>query len=1150
MPSGFLDLELHHKTLSLSGFEGGSLSYFLSFYHQKFNKNLCIVTTNNKESYQIAEDLRFFSKSSLQIDVFDSWEVYPYYKLSPKNEVLHKEIEILYRLLYDKTPKITIIPIESLARRLPTKEFFKRSILKLSLQDSIDPKEFGKKLIHLGYQRVSLVEDSGTFAIRGGIIDVFSPQDEYPSRIDLFGDQIESLRTFNSQTQKKIKNIDELTILPAHHILFEEIQKSWKSKLKTLSDAKEKSKSLRDDIQDKVEEKIYFGGIETYLTLFYEELGNLFDYIDKESTFVYTDKAKTFDHHKKEFQKLKKIQKESESLETLFDPGDLFLSLKEISEKSSSFNKIIFNDFDPEAQKVKIFPNSSLIQKPKLVGNELELRPLTNSLKKYLKEDYHIFIGSDSLSQAHRIHDILSSFHIPLQLIQNQKEKEEEFEFFYNQKRRPSHISILPQTLSEGFHIEKEIWISEKEIFGKKYKKPRSRQKNLEAFSSFSELEEKDYIVHELHGLGRYLGLIKLQIQNFANDFLLLEYLGGDKLYVPVDQFDRIYRYASKDKETVSLDKLGGKTWKKTKEKVKKKTRKLAKELLEIQAERKTRKGHAYSGSKELFEEFEASFPHEETADQIQAISEIIKDMEEPQSMDRLLCGDVGYGKTEVAMRAAFKAVLDKKQVAFLCPTTILAIQHLESFKERFKDHAVEVAALSRFLKKKDEKEIIERIKSGQVDIIIGTHRLLSKDIKFNDLGLLIIDEEQRFGVDQKEKIKKFKKLIDVLTMTATPIPRTLNSSLMGLRDLSVINTAPVDRLSIQTHVSAFDEMIVKDAILREVNRGGQVFFVHNRVQTIQTIKERLQKILPQIKIRVGHGQMKEEELEKVILDFIHGKFDLLLSTTIIESGIDIPNANTMIINRADRFGLAQLYQLRGRVGRSHHRAYCYLLTPDADMMTKDARKRLAVIQKFTDLGSGFKIASHDMEIRGAGNILGDEQSGHIHAVGYELYAKLLDEAIAILQGQFEEEDIEPEIKISLPASIPENYVSDTKLRLGLYKQIASAKSIEECQSIQDEWLDRFGELPSSVINLIQLIKLKVLCKSLKILSLSRSGHGFLFKIHKKNPIPTDYFLDKIKKNSKNKILADGSFYFEENFDESKILIFVEEVLQEMKYYT
>jgi transcription-repair coupling factor (superfamily II helicase) len=655
--------------------------------------------------------------------------------------------------------------------------------------------------------------------------------------------------------------------------------------------------------------------------------------------------------------------------------------------------------------------------------------------------------------------------------------------------------------------------IAEEEIFGPRLKRRGlSETRKKQILTSLAELKPGDYMVHLDFGVGVYRGLQHIALQGAEGDFLLLDYAGNDKLYLPVDRINLVQRYIGADGVEPRVDRLGTASWEKAKSRARAAVEEMAEELLKIYAARQVEQGFAFSPPDDLYREFEASFAFEETPDQMAAIEDVIRDMERAKPMDRLVCGDVGYGKTEVAMRAAFKAVMDGKQVAVLVPTTVLAQQHLETFTERFKAYPVRIGMLSRFRSPKEQKELLAGVKKGDIDIVIGTHRLLQKDMTFKDLGLLIVDEEQRFGVSHKERLKQFRAVVDIMTLTATPIPRTLYMSLMGIRDLSIIDTPPVDRLSIKTYVSRFSDELIREAVLRELRRGGQIFFVHNRVQSIEAMAEHLRRLVPEAKIVTGHGQMDEKELERVMLAFMHGESNLLLCTTIIESGLDIPNANTLIVNRADAFGLAQLYQLRGRVGRAKQRAHAYFLIPGEGAISSDARERLKILQDISELGAGFRIATHDLEIRGGGDLLGARQSGNIAAVGFELYTEMLEETIRQLKGEDLQERVEPEIKLRVPAFVPEEYVKDPNQRLVIYKKLTQAGTEEEIAEVADELVDRFGKLPLAASYLLEVMQIRIGLKNLLIKEVEFDGKRLIFAFHPKTPVSPDIIVALIRK--------------------------------------
>ena len=685
----------------------------------------------------------------------------------------------------------------------------------------------------------------------------------------------------------------------------------------------------------------------------------------------------------------------------------------------------------------------------------------------------------------------------------------------------PVGLTVTTGSLDSGFRLveEKRIVICDDEIFGpRSHRRIRRRQQVFE--SSLADLKIADLVVHADYGIGRYLGLVHLKTGAVEGDFLHLEYAGEDRLYLPVERIEKVQKYVA-DGGNPRLDKMGSGAWEKAKLRARATIEELARDLLQVQARRRLAKGFSYAPPDRLFREFEAAFPYEETPDQLEAIEAVLDDMISPRPVDRLICGDVGYGKTEVAIRAAFKAVLDSRQVAVLVPTTVLARQHLETFRQRFADYPVVVEMLSRFRTPAEQKRIIERTAAGQVDILIGTHRLLQRDLRFKNLGLIVVDEEQRFGVTHKERLKKMRAEVDVLTLTATPIPRTLHMSLAGLRDLSIIDTPPVDRQAIRTYVTRFDDDLIRDAILRELRRGGQIYFVHNRVQSIDAMADFLRQLVPQAKIGVGHGQMPEKELETVMLDFIEARINLLVCTTIIENGIDIPAANTMIINRADCFGLSQLYQLRGRVGRSHQRAYAYLLIPGEGVLTRDARERLKVLQEQSELGAGFRIARHDLELRGAGDLLGARQAGQVAAIGFEMYTELLEETIHELQGQEREARIDPEVRLGLSAFLPEDYVADPNQRLVLYRKLAAARDDVEIYQAGDELRDRYGELPPAAELLLEVMKLRVLMKQLHVEVAEFDGHNLTFAFPADTRVAPEQILALLEDGSKYRFSPD-----------------------------
>lgn len=1119
----------------LKNFPGASFGKMLAGIQSREKNLLCCFTENAKTAERLSDEMQFFSPGS-RIQVLPQYDVRPYYGLSPHRRVKMQHLKICHEIMAGQVD-VLIVPVLSALRRTLPKDVFQAATRTVIKNDLIDRDVFLKDLVQIGYERSSVVEDPGQYAVRGDIIDVFSPQYDLPVRISFFDIEIEDIKFFQPDTQRTAGSLDQIQIIPAQEVFLEAFRHdssaeapvyfnscnlNWKSDLKRLSDQKEITKNKRDQIEEFVQNGIYFQGIDFFLSLFYKETATLFSYLPGNAIYAFDLDSRFSEITLHYLSELAEVREDSDHIESIFAPQDIFVTPREIEEKLTLARRI-YRGFgaDPESNVAEFNGeiDSNLVLKTKLSARITEvhsLAPLAGELNQKRLDGYSCYIVCQNQIQLDRVEDLLKRFDLPLKKVS--EDLQSDFMTTLTQNNASERLLVLLSGhLHEGFisHSDLQWWITDEEIFGKKTRRAVSKKRQSVVFSSFNELSVGDYLIHMDHGIGIYRGLVKLEYDVNENDFVQIEYLGGDKLYVPVDRLNRIQKYAAEEGASPLLDKLGGGTWIKTRDKAKKAARKLAKQLLEMQAMRQMQKGHAFGVHNQEMEEFASRFPFEETADQMSAIEDVSRDMESLRPMDRLICGDVGYGKTEVAMRAAFKAVSDRKQVCVLVPTTVLAFQHFTSFKERFKDYPVRVELMSRFRSNHEQGAVIGDLKQGKIDIIVGTHRLLSKDIKFSDLGLLVVDEEHRFGVIHKENIKKMRQLVDVVTLTATPIPRTLNFALNGIRDLSIINTPPVDRLAVRTYTCYFDEATVRDAILKEVRRGGQAYFVHNRVQSIEKMTARLKAMVPEARFRFGHGQMDEGQLETLMIDFMNHEFDVLVCTTIIESGLDIPNANTMIINRADGLGLAQLYQLRGRVGRSSHQAYCYLIIPEESLITQKARKRLAVIQKFTELGSGFKIASHDLEIRGAGNILGDEQSGHIAAIGYDLYLHLLNQAIAELNNQNLPEDFEPEIQVSVKAKIPDDMIADEQLRLVLYKQVSSMETADDLQAMHEEWQDRFGKLPNEVENLFKLIEIRILCKQLLMASLKQSGSQIFFGFHEKHSLDPQMFVRMIAKHPK-----------------------------------
>lgn len=1110
----------------LKGFEGGSLAFFLQNTHKQTQKTQIVITDDHKSAQKLKDQILFFD-SNLRVQCWQAFDTLPYRGMSPNAHIVHNQLKIL-SLALDQKVDILLISLQGILRRVLPVDFFQTHSVFIKQGDTLSLKDLTEKLVALGYERETLVEDKGHFAVRGDIVDIFSPQLPQPVRLSFFDTELESLKTFDPSTQRTQDAISHYNIIPAKQISLpsllqdesaSSLNEKWKSLLKQKTDAKNLPKPKRDEIEEYIKNEIYFQGIENFLPLFYNTLNTVFDYFPNDSLVTFATTQDWQQEIKEWHQKIFELFDDSEHIESIFSPKDLFLNSHEIFSHLKTRASLYLNwqlHAKEEAPQDHFGNFESNLKLKTQISTKISkihnLAPFASEINQHRLQDWCCIIICQSLSQQKRFEDLLERFDLPLKTIAN-NEKNDFIQNVLNKKADPRLVYLMEGKLHEGFmDSQNQIWwICDEEIFGKKAKRSKTHLENTQVFSSFSELKEGDFLVHMDHGIGLFKGLVNLDFDVYKNDFLAIEYLGKDKLYVPVDNLNRVQRYVTEEGAIPNLDKLGSPSWKKVQAKAKKAARKLAGELLKIQALRDSQISYQFTANKIEMEEFETTFEFEETPDQMRAIDETLDDMMSTKPMDRLVCGDVGYGKTEVALRGAYLANLNNKQVAVLVPTTVLAFQHYTTFKERFKNYPVKVELMSRFRTAAEQKEVAQGLQIGSVDIVIGTHRLLSKDIKFRDLGLLIVDEEHRFGVIHKEKIKKFKSLVDVLTLTATPIPRTLNFALNGIRDLSIINTPPVDRLAIKTFTCQFDPDIMRDAIQKELRRGGQIYFLHNRVQSIERVTKKLKEIVPEARIRFGHGQMSENELEKLMIDFMNHKFDILVCTTIIESGIDIPNANTIIMDRADQLGLAQLYQLRGRVGRSHRQAYCYLITPSDDLITSKAKKRLATIQKFTELGSGFKVASHDLEIRGAGNILGDEQSGHIAAIGYDMYLQLLNEAIQELKNEERVLDFEPEIKLNITAKVPSSYIEDKHLRLILYKEISSANSQDDLTNIHDSWLDRFGTFPEEVKNLFAFMRIKAFAKKLLIQTVKENANGIILDFHEKHNLDPNLLIQRIQ---------------------------------------
>ncbi len=1109
------------RRLTIPGLKGSSPALLVAELVRAGLENPLVIAPTQEAAEEFCRELTFFSGGDLHAALFPAWDLVPFSAASPHPDVTGARLDTLFRL-QNGLSRVTVLPVAAaLQRVLPWKTLSDASCYLLPGEE-FDRDELLARLVRMGYANVPLVEDRGTFAVRGGILDIFPPNLPTPVRIEFFGDTAETLRAFDPLTQRSLQPVEELVLLPSRELLLaDEILADIAPRLKQLCDDLDIPANRRRAILEDLHNAVYFQGIDFLQPLLHPGLETVFDYSPGAPLILLDPEAINYAVLSLGEEVEAGVAKAAAAGLAHSPPGELFLNESALEQLIAARRIIEISGLALEtpgesaAIAIPCEENSDLRVSVSKESSHA-LAPLARTLRQWLDGGHLVVIACHQQPQAERLKDLLLPYSISCTIT------EEGFgdvaAAAAQQKAPLPTVKILVGDISRGFRLPYShlVLIAEEELFGKRVKRRGvSEVRKKQLLASLAELKPGDYMVHIDHGIGLYRGLQHISVGNTAGDFLLLEYAGSDKLFLPVDRLGLVQRYVGPEGSAPSLDKLGGVSWEKSKGKARKNIEELAGELLEIYAKRQLSEGYSFSPPDEMYREFEASFAWEETPDQLSAIQDVLADMQHSKPMDRLVCGDVGYGKTEVALRGAFKSALDGKQVGILVPTTILAQQHYETFRERLKDYPVTVEVLSRFRSPKEQKGILERLKKGDVDIIIGTHRLLQKDVAFKDLGLMIIDEEQRFGVKDKERLKSFRAVVDVMTLTATPIPRTLYMSMMGIRDLSIIDTPPVDRLAVKTIVSRFSEELIREAVLRELRRGGQVFFVHNRVQTIGKRAELLAQLVPEAKIAVGHGQMGEHELEKVMLGFMHGETNLLLCTTIIESGLDIPSANTLIVDHADKFGLSQLYQLRGRVGRSTQRGYAYLLIPGEAAISSDARERLRVLQEISELGAGFRIATHDMEIRGAGDMLGNRQSGTVTEIGFELYNQMLEETIARMRGEESVERVEPEINLKVPAFIPEAYVKDAGQRLVIYKKLTQAESEEDVLDVQNEVLDRFGAYPLATSYLFEVMKLRVLLKKLIVRQIDFDGRAVIISFHPRTPASPDTIIGMMRSEPK-----------------------------------
>ena len=1064
--------------IKISGLAFVAKAQLIAATYEEKRKPICLITYNEIQVKQLVKNLSYFLED---VKYFPKKEIAAYDYDTESNDIEYDRIEILNNI-YDKKTNVIVTTVEAVMQKMISKEVLYQDILNLKIGDTINHDSLKNKLVQNGYKRVDLIENRGEFSVRGDIVDIGIAENE-GIRIEFWGDDVDSIRTFRISSQRSNEMIKNVVIYPAFENILEDSVEKVCERIE-----KNKKKYDLEDIEI-IREGEYASKIDKYFNEFYTRQNTFIDYVKDYEIFT--------DEPEKINQRINAIQKENESL-----IKSLIEKERDVPEALENINQYVYNlDKTIELKEGDTLKNDFHTKEVNLFKGDV--KNLEIGIKEAIKSKKKVVILAGNSDNAEKIKKALEEDVVITPNIDDIILK-------------PGEVVISEGALTNGFQDEdtKLLVISSDEFFAKtkKTKKVSDTFKSGEKIV-FADLKVGDYIVHRNHGIGIFTGVNTIKEDGVTKDYIQLKYKDGDVLYVPTDALDNVRKYVGSE-GTLRLNKLGTKDWENTKAKVKGNLRAVAKELIDLYAKREHTKGFAFSKDNVFQRQFEDSFPYKETNDQLRCIEEVKKDMENSRPMDRLLCGDVGYGKTEVAIRAAFKAVMDSKQVAYLAPTTILASQQYQEFKERMEEYPIKVELLNRFRTKKEQKDVVEKLKTGEVDIVLGTHRILSKDVEFKDLGLLIIDEEHRFGVKDKEKIKHYKNTVDVLTMTATPIPRTLQMSIVGIRDMSVIYEPPQNRKPIQTYVLEYDKEVIKEAITKELERGGQVFYIYNIVDTISVKALELQNLVPEARIAYAHGKMSGKEIEEIMQDFVDGKTNVLVCTTILESGIDIPNANTIIVENADRFGLAQLYQIRGRVGRSNRQAYAYITYRRDKMLSEDASQRLKAIKEFTEFGSGFKIATRDLQIRGAGSIFGEMQHGHIEQVGYDMYNRLLDEVVKEMKGEKVEEEPEISIDLNVSSYIPEEYIENASQKIEIYQDIANSRTEEDIQNIIDEIIDRYGEMPTEVNNLIEIARIKNLCRKTNIIKLQQKQNGVVAFF--KN-IP-DEMLEKIIENYGSKV--------------------------------
>jgi transcription-repair coupling factor (superfamily II helicase) len=1123
-----LERAIERQLTSLEVFGCDSTLAFALFLSQmtipEFTKQAhVIVVPTIKEAEELESHLLFFDAKTC-VSVLPAFDVSPYSGLYSNARTISSRVRWVHEAHKSGSSHFFIATVESITQRTLPRSVLAENTHKFRVNDEF-PAKLSQMLDKLGYQSAPVVEDEGSYAIRGGIVDIFSPAHKLPVRIELFGDTLESIRFFNPETQRSEASTQQFTLLPSREILFnDEIRERTSACYRKNTTNRTIEPADREEVLQSLVQGQFFPGVDFLIGDFYEEFTLPLDHFSKPVTLWMLNPNELGREGDRLIEDFKREHTEAASHSIRPDIADLYVTFDSLPRtnvlRSITLSKVEISDHptderEPADLKLTIPTTEIKFQSSNASSPMDVLSEAISRVHLWRDQGFAIFIAATTQAQCQRLLAFFEKSDFSTRIVNDADLNWNQLILDQHSNKRLIHI--VSRGIAESIRLNDEglIFLRDEDFFGKKQRK--REHKNSGTITerahalSFGDLNPGDHVVHTQHGIGIYEGLKVMPIGGVDSEFIQISYKDGDKLYLPIYRVGQIQKFSGPTGERL-IDKLGGIQWQKTKVKVRNHLRELASELLILYAKRSQVHRPPFPSNDDDFENFEASFPYDETDDQLKSVADIISDMTSDRPMDRLVCGDVGFGKTEVAMRAAFKAIEGQKQVAVLAPTTVLSFQHWESFVKRFKGWPVTIRALNRFVSNAEIRKTLEETKEGKVDILIGTHRLLSKDVTFKDLGLLIIDEEQRFGVTHKEKVKKIKIGVDTLTLSATPIPRTLNMSLVGMRDLSIINTPPIDRLPTRTFVTKYDEETIRKALTSEIQRGGQVFFLHNRVQSIYQVADELRAIVPEARIRVGHGQMAEDELEKTMVAFFHHQVDVLVCTTIIESGIDNPRANTMFIDNAHQFGLSQLYQLRGRVGRSKERAYCYLLIPPNKRLEVNAQERLKIIQENTALGSGIKIAHHDLELRGSGNILGEDQAGQIDAVGYEMYLELLDEAIRTIKGEVVFDQVEPEINVRIPALIPDTYISDIRIRLSYYKAMSEISAPEDMDRLEEELSDQFGKMPEQVVNLMGLMLIRHHCRELGIRDLSSGPKTVSLAFTVQTPLPPQKVVELAQK--------------------------------------